>query len=247
MEIKTALHKITSFFNLGAGKPVLPASLQKLDGGAVPLDKALEIFDYLADQPDIAFGYSKNGCFASAHLLCRALQTMGLNPKKAWAFEDDTDTLHIVKLSIDKPNGEKTSWWFHVAAALPVTMPDGTVQDLVFDPAYYDGPVSLQEWGDKMGAIPRRTEIIPFGLMPKDSFGDYTPYTSTTYKTDAHAAKIMEDYLKIQNTEVRLVFPSQIRRQISQGQSIPPQGATWMTAPVTAPATPARFNRGVTQ
>jgi hypothetical protein len=245
MEINTVFKKMTSLFNRGAAKEPLPDSLQHLGRGAVPLDKALEIFDYLADRPDIAFGYSKNGCFASTHLLCRALQQMGLTAKKAWALEDDSDKQHVVKLSIDKPSGEKTSWWFHVAAALPVMMPDGRVEDLVFDPGYYDGPVSLKEWGDKMGALPQNREIIPFGLMPKDFFGDYTPYVPTSSQTDDHAKKRMAEYLKLQDAAPRLVFPSQTRRQFSQSQTIPSQGTTWIAAetPIAAPAPAATLNR----
>jgi hypothetical protein len=213
---------------------------------AIPLDRALEIFDALADRPDITFGVSGDGCYARAHIMCRTMQEMGLIPKKAWSFEGEQ------KLYVLNPDDSlMAAWWMHMAAALPVTMPDGTVEDMVFDPSLFDGPVSLKDWGDLLHAPADSLEILPFGTEPKGQEGDYIPAyrgfpaTFTDLETDAKAAKTMKDYLQYQDAEPRLVFPSLSRRLISQQQPIPLQGATWIAAEIktAAPAVATTLDR----
>jgi glutaminase-like protein len=67
---------------------------------AVPFDKAMTIFDEVADRTDIAFGYAADGCYARAQLACLIMNARGLTPKKAWAFESGNS------LSVKKPDGE---------------------------------------------------------------------------------------------------------------------------------------------
>jgi hypothetical protein len=196
----------------------------------LPLERVIEIFDQLADMEDIAFGYADDGCHARAHLMCRKMQGMGLTPQKAWAFEKDNDRLTV------GINGRKLRWWFHVAPALPVQMPDGTVQDMVIDPSLFDGPVSLKEWGDIMKAHPEKLQIVPFGVAPDGYGGDYIPgrmhVATTSSDTDEDATKITKTYLGFQKSEPRKVFASQSRQQIVQTQSIQTQGKTWVSIAV---------------
>lgn len=184
----------------------------------IPLKKALKIFDRLADNEDIAFGYPYNGCYARAHVMCNALKWMGLLPGKAWAFEGKK------KLSVEL-GGKKYEWWSHVAPALAVRLPDKTVQDMVFDPGLFDGPVTLKEWGDIMKAPPEKLQIAPFGVAPKGYSGDYnTHLSSSSYLADRDASQKMRTYRAWQNTPPRPVFPSKLRQQMPGKQ-----GKTWAT------------------
>ncbi|MCE9508067.1 MAG: hypothetical protein K8R48_07120 [Alphaproteobacteria bacterium] len=195
------------------------------------LEKAIEIFDHLADMEDIAFGYAVDGCYARAHLMGRKMQEMGLTPKKAWAFEGD-DKLTV---GID---GQKLRWWFHVAPALSVQMPDGTVQDMVIDPSLFDGPVSLKEWGDIMKADPEKLQIAAFDAPPAGYTGAYCPHGAISDNSDEKAKKTMETYLNRQRTPPRKVFASESRQQVSQMQNTQSQaqGKTWVS--IAAPETP---------
>lgn len=215
---------------------------EKTSADAIPFEQAMQVFDQLADRTDIAFAYAEDGCYARAHLMCLIINALGLTPKKAWAFEDRD------YLSVQKPNGEKVIWGWHVTAALPVKMPDGAVQDMVFDPGLFDGPVSLQEWGSIMGAKSSQLQIAAWGVPPSGYDGDYHPYRSKPLlEAYRSALGTMSDYLQYQDAGARTVFQSQSRQQFSQtqGGSNPPKGKTWQSVPIatqsaaiaTAPAT----------
>jgi len=210
------------------------------------LEEAIEVFDQLADMDDIAFGYSSDGCYARAHIMCRRMIEAGLNPGKAWAFEG------AEHLTVNKPDGSKARWWFHVASALNVKMLDGNVQRLVFDPGLFDGPVTLEEWGETINAEPDKLQMVDFGVAPQGFPGDYGPYQKTDKDTDKVAALRMKEYLDYQDKGTRIVFASQNRQQIinqsisqqqtpddsphitevfQQSQKVPGlQGRTWISA-----------------
>jgi hypothetical protein len=199
----------------------------------VSLRDAIAIFDFLADRNDIAFGYDSDGCYARAHIMCRMMSSWGLAPKKAWAFESDKGTLYV-----DKHDGKKTRWCYHVAAVLPVRMPDGNVQDLVFDPGLFDGPVSLKDWGGLMHADPARLEITPCGVPPKGWAGDYEPKygEATTSETDARAYHRMQEYMQWSAPQ-RVLFASSTRQQAVQGEPQPKlSGMTWISTALIAQA-----------
>ncbi len=133
---------------------------------------------------------------------------MGETPKKAWAFEPDGGDL-LVKLS----NGKEITWWAHVAAALPVEMPDGKVVDLVFDPSMFNGPVTLQQWGKAMGAPAYNIEFAEAGRAPRGHHGDYTPWNRTSRKTDDLANDDMLEFLPLQYVKETERFESPLRKQ----------------------------------
>lgn len=189
---------------------------------SVLFDRAILIFDMLADMEDIAFGYAADGCYARAHLMCCKLIEQNLMPKKAWAFEGEKN------LTVKAPSGT-LKWWYHVAPVLSIEMPDKTVQDMVLDPALFDGPVSLQEWGKIMNAPPDKVQIVPFGVAPIGHGGDYDLENKTLPETDRQAEYMMKKYLGLQKKEPRKVFPSQSRQQSLQAQGGQAQGKTWVT------------------
>ncbi|TAL39509.1 MAG: hypothetical protein EPN97_02285 [Alphaproteobacteria bacterium] len=176
------------FFPELAPKPVTPAQAQ-------------QIFERLAAMPDIAFGFAKDGCYARAHLMATRLIEMGQTPSKAWGFEGDHGTLLI-----QARNGAKTRWWYHVAPTLPVEMPDGTVQQMVMDPSMFDGPATLQRWGDMMKAPPERVSVRGLNEQLPVHDGDYAPGTRTTPATTANAEQTMQEYLQQQKPGPHSVY-----------------------------------------
>lgn len=210
-------------------QPLSP-SFNTVAGPVVSFERALELFDELADMGDIAFGYTGDGCYARAHIMCVRLMDMGLQPQKAWAFENEKGQ-PLTVIMADK----KTEWWFHVAPTLAVQMPDQTIQNMVLDPSLFDGPVSLGEWGKIMQAEPDNLQVARFGVPPRGYATDYIPRPGcgekTTSATDMAAKDCMQKYLGLQTSGIRMVFPSQIRQQAAQAQPVQQQkqGKTWVT------------------
>ncbi|MGM0422975.1 MAG: protein-glutamine glutaminase family protein [Pseudomonadota bacterium] len=104
------------------------------------LQQAVDLFDRLAANRDIPYGQLQSGCHERAIVMCDLMMKAGYVPKKAWLFFEDSD------LNFKSQQGETIYWWYHVAPALEVRMPNGTSQSLVIDPSLYDGPVRLRDW-----------------------------------------------------------------------------------------------------
>ena len=132
-------------------------------------------------------------------------------------------------LTVEKEDGTKIRWWYHVSPTLPVRGEDGSVCDLVFDPSLFDGPVTLEEWGQIMRASPEKLEIASYGASPKGHAGEYCPNTPIDDSTDRDAESTMKNYLTCQQKGQRTVFNSHIRQQLVQTQKIrfPIEGKTW--------------------
>jgi len=205
MSLSDAFFKAADYM-LGTGQRgnIFP----KVEPKPVRFDRALEIFDEIAAMGNIAFGFPDEGCFSRAHMMVRQLYEMGETPKKAWAFEPEGGDL-LVKLS----NGKEITWWSHVAAALPVEMPDGKVLDLVYDPSMFNGPVTLQQWGKAMGAPPHNLMFADAGRAARGQHGDYTPWNRTSRKTDDLANDDMMEYLPLQYVKESERFESPLRKQ----------------------------------
>ncbi len=197
---------------------------------------AMALFDRLADRPDIAFGYVRDGCYARAHLMCLEMEAQGLAPLKAWALE------YIYKGNpppVTMPNGKIARWDWHVAPALPVRMAEGDVRMMVFDPGLFDGPVPPEEWARLIHVTSEKIKILPFGAPPLDDNGDYIPDNSSfTHREDIldHARATMEKYLSFQTAPRRTVFASAARKQAcdQKPMSFSMQGKTWVSLDATA-------------
>lgn len=170
--------------------------------------EAVEAFDQLANMRNIAYGYTDDGCYARAHLMCRRLIDMDIIPEKAWAFETKDR-----ELVVHYPNGKEQTWWFHVAPVVEVDMLNGTTAKMVLDPSMFDGPVGVRQWTDRMGAEMSQVSIVPAGSAPEKYKGDYTPFHRTNFSTDRKAEKVMRDYCRLQDTVKPSVFMSAFRRQ----------------------------------
>ena len=169
---------------------------------------AVEAFDKLAGMRNIAYGYTDDGCYARAHLMCRQLVDMDIVPEKAWAFETKDR-----ELVVNYPNGKEQTWWFHVAPVVNVDMLNGTTAKMVLDPSMFDGPVGLRQWADKMQADLSQVDVVSCGASPESYKGDYTPFHRTNFSTDKKAEKIMRDYCSLQDTVKPSVFMSAFRRK----------------------------------
>jgi hypothetical protein len=110
--------------------------------------EAWQVFVAMAvRQDEIAFAYLWEGCECRAQLMIEHMETMGIDPGRAWVVSVGR------KLSVPDPfnPGRKIVWENHVAPTVAVGgQPHGL---LVIDPSLSKtGPLPLLEWADAMRA-----------------------------------------------------------------------------------------------
>lgn len=172
---------------------------------SVSLERAVEIFDTLAANKDIAFAHPE-GCYARAELMCHELFDMNVTPKRAWAFKGESQLRNI------RADGKTIAWGFHVAPALSVAMPDGKTQDLVLDPSLFDGPVTLQDWarGMKAGDDPLSLQVVGYREVPAGKAGNFTPENYLDHRTTAYSKDLMKELVS-QQDHTHLLIKSPLR------------------------------------
>jgi uncharacterized Zn-binding protein involved in type VI secretion len=195
----------------GSLDPAMLAAMAEAFGNGGPLtpEQAQALFNIMASQPDIAFAYPIDGCYARAHIMSERMKQMGVNPTgKVWSFAPDPASPLHAKTAND-PNGY-VEWGYHVAPTVSVKDANGNVSDKVIDPSLFNRPVSPQEWADAQrptnGSNPILRQTIP-GQSPltgEMNGNDYWPAPSPP-DVDAAAAETMREY-KIEQRRSRGSF-----------------------------------------
>lgn len=173
----------------GGGPPSAP----------IPAATAALVFDAMAAQPDIAFKFPVDGCYARAHLMVERMRKMGLKPGKVWTFASaPNDPLWVS--TPNHPDG-RVDWGYHVAPTMPVQAEDGTVQDMVVDPSMFDHPVPIEEWKDAQHDHPHVVQTAP-GEPPIPGRGGsgYWPSSDPPEGPDENAKETMEEYKRYEGT-----------------------------------------------
>jgi hypothetical protein len=161
-----------------------------------------------------------------------------------WAFEGEDH------LSVTHASGVINPYWFHVMPSIPVEMPDGSVQAMVFEPSVYNGPVAVAEWARQMGAMADNVSVLPLGTAPLGGEGDYTPDDSrgtkkvvgkkTSDEADIHATAHM-DYIRqnmidsgMDMSAQRIVYSTEARDMAGKilGRDLPQEGSGWISLPL---------------
>lgn len=161
-------------------------SMKRDFAAAVTPQKAVEIFDLLARAHSLKHDFISGGCEARTHLMCADMFDMGVIPQKSWA---------VGKLS---PGMRDVSWQFHVAPVVDVKMPDGSLTQVVIDPAVFNGPATVSEWRRQIGASDKNSAVTAYDERPclkiKGSMGDYADRGEVvTVHSDRRAAVMLEN------------------------------------------------------
>lgn len=123
-----------------------------------------EMFDYVANMDDIAFGYKQDGCYARAHLMARRLEDRGIHVDKAWINGD-------LKIESEDESSAPIHWQYHVAPVIYSQDPEtGKKTKMILDPSIADRPIELEEWSSIMtqhheGPIQRTAFPFPQNSM----------------------------------------------------------------------------------
>lgn len=159
---------IESIFN---PKPTpTPTPAPSISATTVSVEEAETIFQDMADESDIAFKFTPNGCFSRAYLMMQRInQRYHLMPDKVWIFgELNPMVIYGKDLS---GNPYYVNWRWHVAPVLNVRMADGSTKQMVIDPSLTSHPITIDQWKNKMNDSRARIEITHPGQPPHRSDG----------------------------------------------------------------------------
>lgn len=108
----------------------------------VTMERATELFQKMSKQPDLAFRFPLDGCYARAELMVERLAKLGAKPRKIWAVANGEELYAKTK---DHPKGFVT-WAYHVAPALRVRDKDDLQRWYVIDPSLFAAPATVTDW-----------------------------------------------------------------------------------------------------
>lgn len=103
------------------------------------LEEATQVFNELAENPEIPFGYPVDGCYARAQKMTILMEKKGIISGKAWVTGD---------ILVDTYMGQ-INWIYHVAPVVLVQEKLETVP-YVIDPSLHKKPVPFSEWKKNM-------------------------------------------------------------------------------------------------
>lgn len=178
------------------------------------LRSALQLFDEIADMPNMAFGFRKSGCGEAAHIIGHMMMKKQLHVGKIWAIDSKKG------LDVLRPDKVFSKWWYHVAPIVGVEMPSGQIEQLIFDPGLFDGPAEIHEWVKVMHAQNAQVETLRWRQSPKGYKGNYTPDERITAATIFNARAQLREFENDKETQkLRAVFKSNARKAVMAEQN----------------------------
>ena len=169
----------------------------------VSQDNAVRLFNELAnatfvtasgEELPIPFHYPPDGCYARAHLMMELLSEKGYASRKVFAVSRTSSGGPGLRVATDYaddvPVGDEPAvrWWYHVAPIIQVIQEDGSVSDMVLDPAMTNQPVSVERWTSMMSddtfddmTIEEVADLVTRGG------GNYPSGRSIVYRAGRHA------------------------------------------------------------
>lgn len=99
-------------------------------------EEAQQWFEYFALREDFALGYTRDGCYARAHIMCSLMEAHGLETRKIW-------------VGYDMPGQKRelvNDFCYHVAPCLMISLKYGKETAIVIDPVFFQNPVSPDIW-----------------------------------------------------------------------------------------------------
>lgn len=181
------------------------------------LAEITQVFDQLADDPTLVYGFTNDGCNCRAYLAGMALKDKGYDIGKVWIFGERGQLLKF-----EKPENQGDSWGHHVMPSVRVRMPSGKIEKLVIDPALFDGPARVKELLKVLKAKPHQVQQTLWVGIPEGDHGQ----RSFAYKEsiDKETPFKCEDFLSVHREDykdhIRHVFKTESRKILRATQRL---------------------------
>ena len=135
-----------------------------VSAGIVSSEKAAqELFDELKNNDEFFWEYIDDGCFARSHKVCSLLHARGMFCEKIRADNAERTWLCSFGLAIQKKDApEKFIYISHHNAVIIRVKTCSGIEERIVDPALFDGPVTQQQWSEK---LINRQSIRPDGTI----------------------------------------------------------------------------------
>jgi hypothetical protein len=151
--------------------------------------EAEAIFNELASNQKIPFGYAYDGCYARAAKMSKILEEKGIISGKAFVEGN---------LNVVSPVLGDVHWWYHVAPVILVKIDDKEIP-YVIDPSLFKKPVPFSEWRDSMTGgdkthLSREYFTNRFSYSPDDK--NPPPKTSYSLLVEINMQSTLSDYSK---------------------------------------------------
>jgi uncharacterized Zn-binding protein involved in type VI secretion len=157
--------------------------------GPLTPEQAQQLFDIMAAQGDIAFGYPVDGCYARAEIMAGRMQQLGVDPSKAWSFARPGQALSVRTGT----QWGTVNWGYHVAPSVPV-LGAGGIEQMVIDPSMFRQPVSVADWAGAQGS-PGAAGTTDLGQSPVGRGHGYWPGEDPVEGVERSAFDTMAEYL----------------------------------------------------
>jgi hypothetical protein len=204
-----SLEQANRIFQTSSGK-------RQLTGIAriVSAERAQQLFDLMAGQGDISFGFPVDGCYARAHLMVRRLQLLGYRPGKVWSFGN------LCCQTSNHPKGF-VRWRYHVAPTITTRLANGKLEDMVIDPSMFSGPVPVRTWASAQSTSPTRlpyTCKTAIGEAPIGPSGErfagtgYWPGANPKCGIDLYSIAVMKAFKPYE----RKVAPGRVQEKLTE-------------------------------
>ena len=198
--------------------------------GVLDMDKAIALFEELADIPEIPYGYLRTGCNERSIVMSDLLLQAGYRPDRIWADNRIEGEMMIYQ----SEDGEMAAWGFHVAVVLNVGTGVDETTPLVFDPAIFDGPVTVDEWRDKIMRS-NNLEQLPHNDAPMyiamSVMDDPDPWGDMVAQAHMTLPDLQSEQERTLGDIKRMVWESSIKKEFCEraGRNRKASGQTWLT------------------
>jgi glutaminase-like protein len=158
-----------------SARPQHVSDVVSLSGRLAEVAEVKEIFDRMKSDPRIPWAYIKDGCYARAEVVARAIAAAGIRCVKLFAFDGRTYERRFGSLWSSNEIMD-ASWWYHMAPIAFARDPEtGREQAWVLDPAIADEPLEIEAWIERIADNPVKFDVTPLSQYQPIEFTGVTP------------------------------------------------------------------------
>ena len=144
----------------------------------------------------VPFHYPIDGCYSRAQMMANRLTELGFASEKVFSIARTPASTIRGDLHVESPFAgdvaapavPTVTWWYHVAPIVRVREANGSVHEMVLDPAMHTQPLELNAWLQRMGNA-AASRISPDEARSRSiqSHGEFAPGDHIVFTFDRNA------------------------------------------------------------